>query len=448
MVPALRQDEVRSATLSMASAIVAAADAAPPLACNIVVTFEPRGGGGQPVAVDVGEAFRSGSVESWRKGPLVSEGRVRIPVPSLAGDFELVCDLACFNDGTPKRADLNFCREKVHVVDHQEETPVPNVAYGVTVADGGRQVFQADIPVHALAQIWHYTIGENQMHVVFDIHALRASGTVIHDPSLGVKEGTVNSFKIRQQGPLEVVKDGSIAAVRDIVQYMGMTGGRTDIGPQTTPVACWLITQQAAIAQYCLWQADGASAIPWHFRDEKTGSYIFVSEYPNLWVGWSGAQGPGLSTNNGWGIDYSHQPDCSYVPWLLTGRRKFLDDLMAQGTQSVNWYNPDYRQRGKGMICQYPNAPQLPAAGARAGVVAAADLSGGRVGTGQGAAERPDDYRRQRQSCWAARCFQGDRRGRTEFLDLGAARDLGAGLHGNVAGRGGCAWLSGRVAGA
>lgn len=362
VVPNLKAGETAPAMIRIAPPVLAAAAVAPPvLSCDVVVTVTPEGG--QPVAVDVGAAFRAGPVDRWRSGPLVSEGRVRIPVNSLAEDFEVVCDLACFSDVTPKRLDINFCREKSKIVVQPANVPkAPDIAYAVSVADGGKAVHRVSVPRHARAQIWHYAIGESRVHVVFDIHALRASGAVIHDPSLGVDQRTLDRLVIRPDQPLTPSKYGTITVFRDLTLYMGQTGGRPDIGPETTAVACWLISQQAGIAEYCLWQADGASAIPWHWRDAGSGSYVFVSDYPDVWM-WYGIAHPGThgpdvdTTGGGWAIDYSHQPDCSFVPWLLTGRRKFLDDLLAQATQSVNWFNPYYRKEDKGYICQFPDAP-------------------------------------------------------------------------------------------
>ncbi len=360
-VPDLQPGEVAPAMIRLADPTVMAADSvatAPTLACDVVVTLTPQGG--QPFAVDVGAAFRTGRVDRWRSGPLLSEGRVRIPAAALAEDFELVCDLACHSDSTPKRLDIGFCREKTRIVVQPAIVPVsPDISYDVVVTDGGKTEHQVAVPRHARAQTWHYVIGESPVHVVFDIHALRRSGAVIHDPSLGVDQRTLDEFVIRPDQPLTPQKSGGITSFRGLTLYMGQTGGRTDIGPETTPVACWLITQDARIAQFCLWQAEGASAIPWHWRDTATDSYVFVSDYPDLWV-WYGIPHPGThgpdgnTSGGGWGIDYSHQPDCSFVPWLLTGRRKFLDDLLAQATACVNWFNPDFRLRDKGLICQNP----------------------------------------------------------------------------------------------
>ena len=364
-LPPLSAGAVHAAMLRQSRQPVNAAASttgAPTLTCDVTVTLKPSDG--QPAQVDVGAAFRAGPVQRWRSGPLVSEGRVRIPVPALAEDFELVCDLACFADATPPRLDIGFCREKIRVVVRTSAEPMkaPDIAYAVTVSDRGNPVYKVDIARHALGQNWHHVIGETPVHVVFDIHALRASGAVIHDPTLGVDERTLRDLRIRDVPPFEVVTIYGSHLVRDILQYMGQTGGRPDIGPETTPVACWLISQDPAVAQYCLWQAEGASGIPWHMRDVATGDYAFIDSYPDLW-NWAGGQVIGKhgydrsGSGGGWSVDYAHQPDCSFVPWLLTGRRKWLDDLMAQATDCVNWYNPAYRQSGKGYICQYPNSP-------------------------------------------------------------------------------------------
>jgi hypothetical protein len=359
-LPPLRPGEMLATTIALAPPVQTVAEtpgSEPPLTCDVVVTLTPQGAA--PVTLDVGAAFRTGPVDRWRSGKLVAEGRVRIPAPALAEDFELVCDLACHADATPPRLDIGFCRERTHFTRQAAKPPVaPDIAYEVTVTDRGRNVYQDSVSRHSRAQNWHHVLGEVPVHVVFDIHALRVSGAVIHDPSLGVARGTLDAFVIRPAPPLTPFHVGGIHAINGLTLYMGQTGDRPDIGPETMPVACWLITQEAKVAEYCLWQAEGASSIPWHWWDAATGSYGFVSDYPDLWPGWPGHTGPDAqTTGGGWFVDVSHQPDASFVPWLLTGRRKFLDDLLAQAVTSVNWFNPAYRQKDKGLICQYPDAP-------------------------------------------------------------------------------------------
>jgi hypothetical protein len=109
-------------------------------------------------------------------------------------------------------------------------------------------------------------------------------------------------------------------------------------------------------------QANAAGSVPWHFVDGAPGAdYVTVTKYPNLWpdpraVGNAGytalTQQPyePPSTSDGWLPDAAHQPDLSYVAWLLTGDQVYLDQLTAQAAWSIAADWPPYRQSCQGIV--------------------------------------------------------------------------------------------------
>lgn len=146
-----------------------------------------------------------------------------------------------------------------------------------------------------------------------------------------------------------------------VATYMPMTGGRPDIGPTTRANTLWLMTQDDAAARYALAQSDAAGSVPWHFYDPRTGTYIRLTEHPTLWA--DGRAGPGNGsepltqqpdyTGTGWSPDPAHQPDLSYIPYLLTGSHYRLDQLNAQASWSIvaTWNAP--RLNGKGIVANF-----------------------------------------------------------------------------------------------
>lgn len=132
---------------------------------------------------------------------------------------------------------------------------------------------------------------------------------------------------------------------RGIEQRMGTTGNRGDIGAATFWQAAWLITGDLRAAVFSVGQAEADGAIPWHFWDpsggaDRRGGWIDTDRWPGFWID-PRAGGPprGLAQpipgDTGWEPDTAHQPELSFVPYLLTGRRAFLDGLLSQGVWGI-----------------------------------------------------------------------------------------------------------------
>jgi hypothetical protein len=83
-----------------------------------------------------------------------------------------------------------------------------------------------------------------------------------------------------------------------------------------------------------------------------------VTDWPRLWTDGRGGE-PGTGTllqpvpgDTGWNLDGPHQPDLSFVPFLLTGRRAFLDNLQAQAAWNVIGIWPDARGASDMLVVQ------------------------------------------------------------------------------------------------
>jgi hypothetical protein len=151
-------------------------------------------------------------------------------------------------------------------------------------------------------------------------------------------------------------------AARGIMRAMGTGGGRFDLGPVTGWQAAWLVSGDPRAAAVVLDQAEAAGAVPWHYWDPKggadgSGGWLDARRWPRLWSDTRGGRPPYTLTQpipreSGWGEDPAHQPALSYLPYLLTGRRAFLDNLQAQAAWNVtsNWPANRYDRRWSGTI--------------------------------------------------------------------------------------------------
>jgi hypothetical protein len=139
---------------------------------------------------------------------------------------------------------------------------------------------------------------------------------------------------------------------------MPMTGARGDIGVTTQAQAAWLTSGDRRAAEYSMGQAETAGSVPWHMWDSEAaggaGGWLGVDRFPKLWTDARGGTGmPGnrqsrglvrqVPSDTGWSPDTAHQPDLAFVPYLLTARRAFLDELQAQAAWNVVAHWPDPR---------------------------------------------------------------------------------------------------------
>jgi hypothetical protein len=122
-----------------------------------------------------------------------------------------------------------------------------------------------------------------------------------------------------------------------ITGYMGQTGEREDIGVLTEGQADYLMYEDAQGLQTIRAWVEGSGSFPQHERDETTFAPIdFVNTYPMVSSYSNGYGEPQVATY--WTYeeilspDTSHAPDCTYIPFLLTGDTYALEELQFTAT--------------------------------------------------------------------------------------------------------------------
>jgi hypothetical protein len=307
-------------------------------------------GGGGAVTLDVlaalREALADGTASTWQQGPLASQARVEIP---LDGSQRLVFDVTAFNNGG-LRLEAQFNNDRAM------ESGGGAATYDLSLRLDGTQVAQEHLSPEQY-QNWHASFALDDrnggqglgapeagwLNIRQDMAHLVATGAVAgYDLDLAVSESLLQRLGAATEAP----GWGAPLAVNEVSQYMPGTGGRADIGFTTEANTAWLLSQDARAASYALGQAETASAIPWHLWDAGHGRWLSTDDYPRLWTdsrGGSGAPGDAgsgtlvrpIETGSGWILDSAHQPDLSFVPYLMTGARWMLDNLEAQASWNV-----------------------------------------------------------------------------------------------------------------
>ncbi|MGH2612811.1 MAG: hypothetical protein ACRDFB_07150, partial [Rhabdochlamydiaceae bacterium] len=114
----------------------------------------------------------------------------------------------------------------------------------------------------------------------------------------------------------------------------GVSSSNEGIGPNNFWQAWWLTTQNAAFCQVALEGSKVCGEIPWHTWNPNTGNYWTNEDDHYLQtfriVTQAGISNVGVWTaDQTWQINGEHYPDLCYISYLFTGRRYFLDQLIA-----------------------------------------------------------------------------------------------------------------------
>ncbi len=323
------------------------------LAGQYDMTVELAVSGGERHRFDLGsllaQALKDGRVSYWLRGPIATEGRIAVPV---TGSLRLVADIRAYADGS--------VMTDVQLNNDLAMQPAGGaLVYDVAIRSKGRTLLQKAGLRHFQYQTWHleaWSNGAPPANVVHDVPALARAGAIQnYDTSTGVAAAL-----LQQQAQSMTGAGFDILGNAGLAQYMGMTGGRPDIGATTLANTAWLVTQHPAAARYALAQADAAGSIPWHFFEQQGGTYVTATKYPKLWSDGRGGQWdtkgftqPVDHEHSGWAPDNAHQPDLSYVPYILTGLRYRYDQLEAQAAAAIIAIWPTSRQDDRALVVSH-----------------------------------------------------------------------------------------------
>jgi hypothetical protein len=323
--------------------------------------------GRAPLDIDIGaavtQALADGTASFWQQGPYATQARVEIPVENSS--MRVVLDVTGYADGEIRfMVGLNN--------DRAMEAIGGRLDYTATVALNGTTVFEQSLS-HAQYQRVALDFTSNELHgiqglgtpqggwlnIKHDIEYLKSTGAIFQfDTDFVADPGSLRHYYD------QVVNNprwGEIFWNHEVTQSMGNVGGRPDIGYTTAPNAYWIVSQDAAAAEYALGQAKVAGYVPWNFYDMANGTVLNTENYPRLWTDARGGTGrPGdststgltqqIPTDTGWGANRSHQPDLSFIPYLLTGERWIYDNVMTQASHSLMDVWPAVRGNGEGIV--------------------------------------------------------------------------------------------------
>lgn len=287
------------------------------------------------------QAVQSGRLDQWLSGPLASEARVETKV----GPLQVVFDIRALADGS--------VRTSVGVHNDAMQGPDGNLPYRATISMAGQTVVshQLDQPSYTN---WREVIWAgnypSKAQAIYDMPYLQATGLLpAYDTTVSYKDQAVylHASKLTPENTKPL-------ATANIYGSMPDAGFRPDIGPLPNWAAAYIISQDPAARLALLENGEAAGGVPWHVRDPATNMPLKATDHPKVWIDGRATLGengyvPRKIGKSEFFPDMAHQPSLSFVPYLITGDRYYLNNLQSQAAWNIMAYNPAYRGYEKGV---------------------------------------------------------------------------------------------------
>ena len=291
--------------------------------------------------------------KSWLyNGPLVREARVLV-TPTSGGTphplLQVVYDIRSYSGGG-HRVDITVQNTK-------DITAANLVAYDVAITVAGQQVYSKTGVTQNYLTRWRkvFTTGLTEAAVTPDFEPFYLARALPRYDS---------HVKNQAYGAVTDPKY-DILGYGDMSSYMGSPGGRAEIAPYPNWTAQYLIHKRPDQLAYMLKHADLSGSWVGHITKPDGLTLISLDEMPNYWL--DGRAGTNPSGPNGtrkpdgflygWGeaLENAHLPSLTFVPYLLTGDRFYLDQQKLWGNYAMLSTWPGDASRGGGQGILAPN---------------------------------------------------------------------------------------------
>ncbi len=358
---------------------------------DVTIEMTDKGGGSQTVSAR--QMLQSGAFRYWLRGPIVTAVIIedRSPVRSYDKDFgdgskALHPIFEAWFYPANKHVDVGATVENTWVSSTPEKG-ARDLSYAFTLKAGQRTQtieFKQQMFKHVGLSRWHrrFSIGgeAGSLHVDHNIHYLVSTRAIPnYDGNLSVSRSLISSNGDAWQRADKALP-GTTETLGNYEKALSSGGSHPWVGLANTWDVLYLLSMDERLLQMSLGNADLAGRFPWHLReaDSHAGSGGFfdapqkgsvdtfgrvvsinarktvtTSELDNDPVQCGGNAADKINTGplSLDGISYynlgrHHIPDVAYVPYLLTGRYYYLEELQfeaayilgfKQGCYGENW---------------------------------------------------------------------------------------------------------------
>ena len=304
--------------------------------------------GGSVYRADVRSALEAEEPATWLEGPLATEWTVAAPFVTDGGDAHphLVArfDVRAFAGEDRARVDV-VVENNWAFVDGPS-----NLRYDATIRVGGELVASYPDLTHFAHARWRETVwwGEPvDVHVRHDLPYLVTSGAVpAYDPALVVGEDILARM------------EGDWAEASTEPMGLGFTspgmpagGARPDIGALPRWGARYLLSMDPRAKAATLGTGDLAGSWSIHYRDRDTDLPVSIETHPDIGLLAADDAFPTCSDcDTPYNPDSAHQPSLAYLPYLVTGDRYYLEELLFWANWNILRANPNSRGYEQGLV--------------------------------------------------------------------------------------------------
>lgn len=299
---------------------------------------------------------------TWLAGPVAHEWHASAPLSTADGRAHphLAARFAVRWYPQAKRARVDVTIEN----NWAYEAAPQNFTYDAEIMVGKATVYRKSALTHYHHARWRTLAwwgGEPGVYLRHDSRQLIATRALPnYDPALQISDSALATQFAGWNGPRTEPMGVGMA-----LPGMPTTGGRPDIGLLPGWAATYLIGMDPRAATMTMRTADLAGSWSIHYRDRGTGRPISIMDYPYMTLvgrpsdthnpatrkseAFPACAGPDAcrTPNN---HDSAHQPNFSYLPYLLSGDYYHLEELQFWAMLGAFASNPGYRQHKKGLV--------------------------------------------------------------------------------------------------
>ncbi len=272
------------------------------------------------------------------KGPVASEFHLAAPLVNEATGashpfLTARLDARFYEHGKRSRTDVVLENNWTFKQDPR------NIRYDLTVKLKGKTLFYQPVFEHFHHARWHTPVWDKEPHYVLRHHIqdfFDSKAVHNYDLSLPIAESTLNdeytNLKTIQKSQRTLGPMGNVFIRPDFLS----TGGRPENGPLPKWTVMYLLTQDQRAFEIMMANSDATASVPIHYRDEYTDLPVNPIEHSSYSTHINSRRKPPQSQDPTiWSPDQAHQASYSYVPYLLTGDRFFLEELMFWASWNV-----------------------------------------------------------------------------------------------------------------
>lgn len=214
-----------------------------------------------------------------------------------------------------------------------------NIRYELTVKLKGKTLFHQPAFEHFHHARWHKPVWNDEPRYVLRHHIqdfFDSKAVHNYDLTLPISESTLDAERKNLEEARKSQNTLGPMANLFIRPDFLSTGGRPDNGPLSRWTVLYLLTQDQRMLESLMANTDASSSVPIHYRDEATQLPINPIEHADVSTHINSKTKPPVSSDPTiWSPDQAHQASYSYVPYLLTGDRFYLEEMMFWASWNV-----------------------------------------------------------------------------------------------------------------